>query len=71
MKRFMADAAMKEAAKAYSVQSCLRLLRAAFVQFHAIGIAVVSLGKLPQGLTAATARVDQIGGHALRKLDAL
>ena len=71
MERFMADTAVKEAAKADSVQSCQGLFGTAFVQLHTIGIAVVSLGKLPQGLTAATARVDQIGGHALRKLDTL
>ena len=62
---------MKEAAKTHSVQPCLRLFRTALIQFHAIGIAVISLGKLPQSLPAATAWVDQIRGDPLREPDAL
>ena len=62
---------MKKAAEAYTVQAGLRLLRTAFIQLHPIGIAVVALGDLPQRLSAAAAGVKDIGGHALRKGDAL
>lgn len=57
VERFSADVAMKKAAKAYTVQAGLRLLRTAFIQFHPIGIAVVALGDLPQRLSAAAAGV--------------
>ena len=40
-----------------------------FVQLHAVGVAVVAVGKLPERLAAATARVEQIGRHALRERD--
>ena len=71
MERLTADVAMEEAAEAYTVQAGLRLLRTAFIQLHPIGIAVVALGDLPQRLSAATAGIKDIGGHAIRKRDAL
>lgn len=40
-----------------------------FVQFHAVGVAVVAVGKLPERLAAAAAWIEQIGRHSLRKLD--
>ena len=69
MKRLSADLAVKEAAEADAVKSCLRFLRAVFVQLHAVGVAVVAIGKLPKRLAAAAAGVEQIGRHTLRKLD--
>ena len=51
------------------MEPCLRLLRAVFVQLHAVGVAVVAVGKLPERLAAAAARVEQIRRHALRELD--
>ena len=71
VERLTADVAMEEAAEAYTVQARLRLLRTAFIQLHAIGIAVVTLGDLPQCLSAAAAGVKDVGGHPLRKGDAL
>ena len=67
VERFMADAAVKEAAEAHTMQSCLRLFRPAFIQLHTVGIAVVSLGQLPQSLSAAAAWVQQVRGHTLRE----
>ena len=67
MERLAADLAVKEASEADAVKSCLRFLRAVFVQIHAVGVAVVAIGKLPKGLTAAAARIEQIGRHALWK----
>lgn len=69
MKSFAADAAMKKAAKAHAVKSCLRLLRAALVQFHAIGIAVIALSQLSKCLAAAAAGIQQVRGYTLRKSD--
>ena len=71
VERLPADVAMEEAAEAYTVQAGLRLLRTAFIQLHPIGIAVVALGDLPQCLSAAAAGVKDVGGHTLRKRDAL
>ena len=45
------------------------LVRAVFVQLHAVGVAVVAVGKLPKRLAAAAAGVEQIRRHALRKRD--
>ena len=64
------DSAVEEAAHAHTVQSCLGLLRTAFVQLHAVGKAIVALGDLPEGLAAAAAGVEDIGGDALREPDA-
>ena len=47
----------------------MRFLRAVFVQLHAVGVAVVAVGKLPERLAAAAARVEQIRRHALRERD--
>ena len=47
----------------------MRFLRAVFVQLHAVGVAVVAVGKLPERLAAAAARIEQIRRHALRELD--
>ena len=69
MKRLAADLAVKEAAEADAVKPRLRFLRAMFVQLHAVGVAVVAVGKLPKGLAAAAAGVEQICRHALRKRD--
>ncbi len=69
MERLSADLAVKEAAEADAVKSCLRFLRAVFVQLHAVGVAVVAIGKLPERLATAAARVEQIRRHALRELD--
>ena len=69
MKRLAADLAVKEAAEADAMEPCLRLLRAVFVQLHAVGVAVVAVGKLPERLAAAAAGVEQIRRHALRKRD--
>ena len=38
-----------------------------FVQLHAVGVAVVAVGKLPKRLAAAAAGVEQIRRHALWK----
>ena len=51
------DSAVEEAAHSHTVQSCLGLLRAAFVQLHAVGKAIVALVNLPEGLAAAAAGV--------------
>ena len=67
MERLTADLAVKEAAEADAMEPCLRLLRAVFVQLHAVGVAVVAVGKLPERLAAAAARVEQIRRHAFRK----
>ena len=69
MERLAADLAVKEASEADAVKSCLRFLRAVFVQLHAVGVAVVAVGKLPKRLAAAAAGVEQIRRHALRELD--
>ena len=69
MKRLAADLAVKEASEADAVKSCLRFFCAVFVQLHAVGVAVVAVGKLPKRLAAAAARVEQIRRHALRKRD--
>ena len=69
MERLAADLAVKEAAEADTVKSGLRFLRAVFVQLHAVGVAVVAVGKLPKRLAAAAARVEQIRRHAFRKRD--
>ena len=60
---------MEETAHAHAVQPCLSLLRAAFVQFHAVGKAVIALGDLPEGLAAAAAGVKDIGDDTRRKPD--
>ena len=70
MERLAADLAVKEASEADAVKSCLRFLRAVFVQLHAVGVAVVAVGKLPKRLAAAAARVEQIRRHTLRKRNA-
>ena len=70
VKSLAADPAVKEAAHAHAGQARLRFLRPGFIQLHAIGVAVVALGKLAQGLTAAAAGVQQIGDHVLREPDA-
>ena len=69
MEHLTADLAVKEAAEADSVKSCLRFLRAVFVQLHAVGVAVVAVGKLPKRLAAAAAGVEQIRRHTLRELN--
>ena len=69
MEHLTADLAVKEASEADTVEPGLRFLRAVFVQLHAVGVAVVAVGKLPKRLAAATARVEQIRRHALRKRD--
>ena len=69
MEGFPADAAMKEAAKAHAVKPCLCFLRAALVQLHAIGIAVIALRQLSKRLAAAAAGIQQVRGHAFRKSD--
>ena len=69
MERLMADAAVEETAKTNAVQARLRLLRPALVQLHAVSVAVVPLGELPEGLAAAAAWVKQVGGDALREPD--
>ena len=70
MERLAADLAVKEAAEADAVEPRLGLLRAVFVQFHAVGVAVVAVGKLPKRLAAAAAGIEQIRRHALRKCNA-
>ena len=69
MEHLTADLAVKEASEADTVKPGLRFLRAVFVQLHAVGVAVVAIGQLPKGLTAAAARIEQIRRHALRELD--
>ena len=69
MEHLTADLAVKEASEADAVEPRLGLLRTVFVQLHAVGVAVVAVGKLPKRLAAATARVEQIRRHALRKRD--
>ena len=69
MERLAADLAVKEASEADAVKSCLRFLRAVFVQLHAVGVAVVAVGKLPERLAAAAARVKKVRRHALWKRD--
>ena len=69
MEHLTADLAVKEASEADTVEPGLCFLRAVFVQLHAVGVAVVAVGKLPKGLTAAAARIEQIRRHALRELD--
>ena len=69
MEGFPADAAMKEAAEAHAVKPCLCFLRAALVQLHAIGIAVIALRQLSKRLAAAAAGIQQVRGHAFRKSD--
>lgn len=69
MESFAADAAMKEAAEAHAVKPCLCFFRAALVQLHAIGIAVIALRQLSKRLAAAAAGIQQVRGHAFRKSD--
>jgi len=69
MEHLTADLAVKEASEADAVKPGLRFFRAVFVQLHAVGVAVVAVGKLPKRLTAAAARIEQIRRHALRELD--
>ena len=69
MERLPADPAEKEAAEAHAMQSRLGLFRPAFVQLHPVGVAVIALGNLPQGLAAPAAGVQEIRGNALRELD--
>ena len=69
MEGFPADAAMKEAAEAHAVKPCLCFLRAALVQLHAIGIAVIALRQLSKRLAAAAAGIQQVRGHAFWKSD--
>ena len=69
VKGLMADGAVKEAAEADTVKPRLCVLGPAFVQLHAVGVAVVSLGELPERLAAAAAGIQQIGGHAVGKGD--
>ena len=69
MERLAADLAVKEASEADAVEPRLGLLRTVFVQLHAVGVAIVAVGKLPERLAAAAARVKQIRRHALRELD--
>ena len=57
VKCFMADTAVKEAAKADAMEACLRFFRTALVQLHAVGIAVISLSQLAQSFTTAAARI--------------
>ena len=70
MKRLVTDAAVKEAAEADAVQPCLRFLRAALVQLHAVGVAVIPLRQLTQGLAAAAAGIKKICRDAFGKSDA-
>ena len=67
MKRLMTDRAVKETAKTNPVKARLRLLRPAFVQFHSIGVASISLCDLPQGFTASAAWVQQVGNDSVGK----
>ena len=69
MECLVTDAAVEKAAKADPMQARLRLLRPALIQLHAVCIAVIPLGELPEGLAAAAAWVQQIGGDAHRELD--
>ena len=64
MEHLTADLAVKEASEADAVKPGLRFFRAVFVQLHAVGVAVVAVGKLPKRLTAAAARIEQIRRHA-------
>ena len=70
MKRLAADLAVKKAAEADAVEPCLRFLRTVFVQLHAVGVAVVAVGQLPERLATAAARVEQIRRHTFRKRNA-
>ena len=70
MEHLTADLAVKEAAEADTVEPGLRFLRAVFVQLHAVGVAVVAVGKLPKRLATAAARVKKIRRHTLRKCNA-
>ena len=70
MKRLVTDAAVKEAAEADAVQPCLRFLRAALVQLHAIGVAVIPLRQLTQGLAAAAAGIKKICRDAFGEMNA-
>ena len=71
VERLAADPAVEEAAETHPMQSRLGFFRPAFVQLHPVGVAVVSLGNLPQGFTAPAAGVQEIRGDALRELDSL
>ena len=70
MKRFVTDAAVKEAAEADAVKPCLRFLCAALVQLHAVGVAVIPLRQLTQGLAAAAAGIKKICRDAFGKVNA-
>ena len=67
MEHLTADLAVKEAAEANAVEPGLCLLRAVFVQLHAVSVAVVAVGKLSKRLAAAAAWIEQIRRHALWK----
>ena len=69
MEHLTADLAVKEASEADTVEPGLCFLRAVFVQLHAVGVAVVAVGKLPKRLAAAAAGVEQIRRNTLRELD--
>ena len=69
MKRFVADAAVKEAPHRHAVQPFLRFGGALFVDLHAIGHAVVSRGQRPQGEPFPAAGIKHIGGYPRRKRD--
>ena len=71
MKGLVADPAVKEAADAYTMQASLCFFYSIFIQFHTVGVAVVTCGDLPQCFSASTARIKDIGGNACRKLNAV
>ena len=64
MKCFMADTAVKEAAKSDAVETCLCFFRTALIQLHAVGIAVIPLSQLAQSLTTAAAWIEEVRGDA-------
>ena len=70
VKRFVTDAAVKEAAEADTVKPCLCVFSAALVQLHAVGVAVIPLRQLTQGLAAAAAGIKKICRDALWKVNA-
>ena len=47
MKGLVADPAVKEAADAYTMQASLCFFYSIFIQFHTVGVAVVTCGDLP------------------------
>ena len=70
MKRLVADPAEEETAKPHAVQPGLCVFRPTLIQFHAVGIAVVPLGQLPQRFAAAAAGIQQVRGDARWELNA-